>query len=463
MLRVRKIRNRLIAFPMSNIVLLSLLFFFTHLIGQRAAAYDGVVLAILTVIGVFVLITVLVSYLLYRITYTALLNDAKKRIAAEYYFAESEANLARVQQLTHTGNFKYQLSSGRLRVSRELLRILGIRKKNSSRVVPLTVMRHVSPEVRQQITRKVRECVRDKKRDTLEIAVTVAGVSRRLSLIFDLGFARDKKTPHLFGTVQDVSEQVAAEQNTKQIQGALYQSAKMASLGLMSASIVHELKNPLTAVLGYAELLHTQPAGTGAHAKITEKLLHAAGRMKAVVDHLRTYCREDKEEDWVPIQPNGAIMGALQFLQHLAKREDISYELTLQADLPVIRGSAILLESVFQNLVVNSIDAYAELQQRAERMIKVTSLLQGGKVVIIYEDNAGGMSKEVVDKIFETFFTTKPAGKGTGLGMAITQNIIKEHGGTIKVESESGSGTRFTITLPPYAKEKIKPVATRAA
>jgi signal transduction histidine kinase len=239
-----------------------------------------------------------------------------------------------------------------------------------------------------------------------------------------------------------------AEQNHKQIQYALYQSSKMASLGLMSASIVHELKNPLTAVIGYAEILQSRQKSGVDNGVVADKMLGAAQRMRSVIDHLRSYCREDKDSDWDKLDPNGPVMSALNFLLHVAKREEVTYDLALESNLPSIKGNGSMLESVFQNLVTNSMDAFSEGKREGQRKISVRSYLENDQIVIVYEDNAGGMSDEVRAKIFEAFFTTKPVGKGTGLGMSITRDIIKEHGGTITVASEINKGTRFEIRLP---------------
>ena len=415
---------------------------------------EGAHLSIMVILGIFVVLGSMLSYLLYRLAYAALMGDVKKRIAAEYYYAESEANLARAQELTHIGNWKYDTVSGKFKVSRELLKIFALEQKAGSKVYPLTVLRRIPPKHRGPLIEKLRSCTRENKRDSLEIQIDIAGgAGRYLSVIFDHGSHRGSKSTHLFGTVQDITGRIVADQNNKQIQYALYQSSKMASLGLMSASIVHELKNPLTAVMGYAELLHS-PQQKGLDTKVVaEKMIVAAGRMRAVVDHLRSYSREEKDTDWQRIDPNGPIRSALQFLLHLAKREDISYELALAEDLPCIKGNGSMLESVFQNLVTNSMDAFVDGKKGYDRVISVKSRLDGEQILIVYEDNAGGMSAEVAAKVFETFFTTKPAGKGTGLGMAITLDIIKEHGGTITVHSELNKGTRFEISLPVHRQE----------
>ena len=406
-------------------------------------------LSIMVTMGIFIIVGSMLSFLLYRLAYAALMGDVKKRITAEYYYAESEANLARAQELTHIGNWKYDPSNGKLKVSRELLKILDIQQKNGTRIYPLTLMRRVAAEERQHLAGKIRECLKERKNDSLEIQIEIGGTTaRHLLVIFDHGMSRENKSIHLFGTVQDITGRIVAEQNHKQIQYALYQSSKMASLGLMSASIVHELKNPLTAVIGYAEILQSRQKTGVDNGVVADKMLGAAQRMRSVIDHLRSYCREDKDSDWEKLDPNGPVMSALNFLHHLAKREDVAYDLALGTDLPSINGNGSMLESVFQNLVTNSIDAFSEGKGGSKKVISVRSCLEDDQIVIVYEDNAGGMNDAVRTKIFEAFFTTKPVGKGTGLGMSITRDIIKEHGGTINVASEIDKGTRFEIRLP---------------
>ena len=245
-----------------------------------------------------------------------------------------------------------------------------------------------------------------------------------------------------------IIERKQALNDKDQMQSQLIQSAKLASIGTLASGVAHELNNPLTAVMGYSQLLKI---GKDEPAKIeerAEKINRASWRMKKIIDHLRTFARESKNEDWKKFPISKPINYALEFLRTQLEFRGISIKIIFSDSMDQIWGDMNKLESVFQNLLVNSRDSFEELGEGRKKQITISTSCEGETLKVIYSDNALGIPEEAKSNIFDPFFTTKETGKGTGLGLSISKNIVEEHKGSILVESDYGKGTKFTLTFP---------------
>ncbi len=243
-------------------------------------------------------------------------------------------------------------------------------------------------------------------------------------------------------------------------QSKLMQSDKLATIGLLTAGIVHEINNPIFAVKLAFSLLDThlaklrklaenwnvaEAAELAAILKSTQEFVEQGNRcvdtMGKIVSDIRMFSRSDKgvmNEENV----NNIIDSVIGIVWNSVKNK-----VTIRkeyGDLPKIRCNAQQLSQVFLNLIVNASQAIGdkpgEITLRTEK--------SGDKVRVFVSDTGSGMPKEVMEKIFEAFFTTKDAEQGTGLGLSITHDIVKKHNGAITVESEVGKGTTFTVSLP---------------
>lgn len=238
------------------------------------------------------------------------------------------------------------------------------------------------------------------------------------------------------------------------LQSQLIQSSKLAALGTMSAGMAHELKNPLTIVRGKAQfILHQIEEGKKPEHEFLMKnmndIVTSADRMTIIIDHLKDFSREPNEKDWKHLDIKQVIDDSLLLLKKELEKKNIAITLEIEDDLPALWGDQNKLISVFQNLVANAADAFEDINDSREKFVKISaSLINGTQINIIVEDNGSGMEKDVLENIFNPFFTTKPIGKGTGLGLSILYGIIEEHNGTVDVNSEPGKGTVFEINFP---------------
>ncbi|HLG19712.1 MAG TPA: ATP-binding protein [Bdellovibrionota bacterium] len=225
----------------------------------------------------------------------------------------------------------------------------------------------------------------------------------------------------------------------------LIQSEKMSAFGQMSAGIAHEVKNPLAGILGYAQLAKkkaTPESGMDKYLDIIEK---ETKRCKDIVENLMRFARQEKTE-FLDFDVNQAVRDSVALVDHQVTISGIKIERNFCPDgtIAPVFGNANQIQQVLTNLMLNAQQAMKE----AGTLTVSTRKGENGWAEILVADTGMGIPKENLEKIFEPFFTTKPAGQGTGLGLAVTFGIIRSHNGEIKVGSEVGKGTTFTVRLP---------------
>lgn len=237
-----------------------------------------------------------------------------------------------------------------------------------------------------------------------------------------------------------------------QLETQLFHANKLVVLGTLSASLAHELNNPLASILLDAEYLRDatcpggQPLDQGMLRAASESLVAGAGRMKKVLEHLLLYSRKDSSFSRSTLSVRNLIEDSLLFTGKRLQNQSIQIETGIEENL-FLSGNRTQLESVIHNLLSNSGDAFESIR-KSDRLISIRAHRETeGGISIYFSDNAGGIPESVQPRIFEPFFTTKGEAEGTGLGLAISKRIITEHGGTITCESKQGK-THFHIRLP---------------
>jgi PAS domain S-box-containing protein len=243
-----------------------------------------------------------------------------------------------------------------------------------------------------------------------------------------------------------------AYESLRETQEQLLQSEKMAAVGQLISGVAHELNNPLTAILGYSQLLKNEQGIAGRSADYLEKLHKQAYRTHHIVENLLSFSRQHKPERG-PVQINRAIEETLALREYDLKVNQVRVHLQLDPDLPETSGDFHQLQQVFLNILNNAVDAVMEGENDGEIWVRTTRA--DGKVVIEFRDNGPGVKDP--HRVFDPFYTTKPVGKGTGLGLSICYGIVKEHSGEIGVHDAPGGGATFTVTLPlvPYHAETV--------
>ncbi len=234
-----------------------------------------------------------------------------------------------------------------------------------------------------------------------------------------------------------------AYENLRRTQEQLLHSEKLAAVGQLISGVAHELNNPLTAILGYSQLLTSSGQMGPQGMEYADKLYKQAQRTHRIVQNLLSFGRQHKPER-VPVQINQALEETLALRDYDLRMHNIRIHLDLAENLPVISADPHQLQQVFLNMVNNAVDAI--LEHSTEGDLWVRTGLDGDRFSIEFTDSGPGVQD--ASRVFDPFYTTKPVGKGTGLGLSICYGIITEHGGIIRVRNIPARGASFTIELP---------------
>ncbi len=282
-------------------------------------------------------------------------------------------------------------------------------------------------------------------RDTAE-AVGRGDFSRKIGRVAndecgDLAEAFDRMTANLQASRAELEKAV---ETLKATQTQLIQSEKLSAVGQFVAGVAHELNNPLTAVIGFSDLL-AQTATDDRIRLHLERIAKNAHRCHKIVQNLLGFARQSPPERTL-VAIAGAIDEVLDIMTYEFRTGNIEIVRDFPADLPLIQADRHQLQQVFVNILSNGRQAIQAF--RPDGRIVIRTRAAGGTVRIEFIDNGPGVDPKNLSRLFDPFFTTKPVGKGTGLGLSLCYGIVREHGGTITALSEPGQGATFAIELP---------------
>ena len=233
----------------------------------------------------------------------------------------------------------------------------------------------------------------------------------------------------------------------------LIQTEKMSSIGVLATGIAHEINNPLTSVAGYAEALlrrfRDEPLlgkdiRLDDFPKYLEVIVREAYHCKGIIGSLLNFGRKS-DGQLATVNLNRLLLEILELIRHQPTYGDTGIVVDLNEDIPTILGDPSGLRQVFMNLLINACHAIKD-----GGLVKLsTSYSEKDRAILIQVRDTGcGIAHDVIDRIWDPFFTTKEVGKGVGLGLALSYNIVKRHGGEISVKSAVGEGSQFTVRLP---------------
>ncbi len=252
-----------------------------------------------------------------------------------------------------------------------------------------------------------------------------------------------------YGIHIDVEEQRRAQQSLMSAQDNLARFSRILSMAEMAASIAHELNQPLTAVVTHAyacrEWLNSNPANVERASLTAEKIVQESTRASAVVKRVRALFRKDKEgliREATDV--NMLIRDLARLLREEAIRRGVSIRLDLGGNLPKSNIDPVQVQQVLLNLATNGMDAMMESQGQKE--LSIESRRNGeSEILVTVADTGGGVAADIMDKVFDPFFSTKP--QGTGMGLALCRTIIEEHDGHLWVSNVASGGAKFQFTL----------------
>jgi two-component system NtrC family sensor kinase len=238
-------------------------------------------------------------------------------------------------------------------------------------------------------------------------------------------------------------------QELRDTQGRLIQTARLSAMGELAAAVAHQVNNPLTTIVLDAELLLLSESTDSKRYEVLTAIVRAGKRAASVVRRLLTTARApDSESKTLPVDVVETVRDVIALVKSHIERDPVklSEKLPGQA-LPPVMAVPGQLDDVWLNLLLNAHDAL-QGQEGAKMGIEVSLEPDGNNIDVVVWDNGPGIPADIIDEVFKPFFTTKPIGEGTGLGLHICRQVIDRVGGSITVNSPPGEGTRFLVRLP---------------
>ena len=231
----------------------------------------------------------------------------------------------------------------------------------------------------------------------------------------------------------DITDRAELEQR-------LVQADKLSSIGLLAAGVAHEVNTPLAVISTYAQMLAKQVADDSQKSLLLDKIARQTFRASEIVNSLLNFSRTSTTS-FGEVKVNRVIQETLSLLEHQLQKSGIQVKTSLAQEMPAVHGNAGKLQQVFLNLFLNARDAMP-----SGGALEVSAWAEGNSVRVEVADTGPGIAAEDCERIFAPFFTTKTS--GTGLGLAVSERLVAQHGGTISIESAPGRGTRVRVRLP---------------
>jgi PAS domain S-box-containing protein len=391
-------------------------------------------------------------------------RDITDRTLAVNALKLNEARLANAQRVAHIGSWEADVDTDNLYWSEETYRIFGVEPTAENANMKL-FYNHVHPDDIRKIEIARDYAYKNKVPYMLDHRIILPDGSERIvheqaEIVYD-EFGNPQR---MVGTVQDITERMNAEKEKDKLEHQFQHVQKMESIGQLAGGVAHDLNNLLTPILGYGDMLLDGFTTDDPRKESVEQILLAGEKARDLIRQLLAFSRKQMLE-FQPIDINSTIQGFSTLLRRTI-RENISINTLLMPDLPKILGDIGQLEQVIMNLAVNAQDAMLNggnliISTKAvdidEEHASLYPGLKSGKYVLLsIIDSGQGMTSETKQHIFEPFFTTKEKGKGTGLGLATTYGIVKQHGGYIDIISELTKGTTCDIYLPVTSTKVVE-------
>jgi two-component system, NtrC family, sensor kinase len=244
-----------------------------------------------------------------------------------------------------------------------------------------------------------------------------------------------------------INSRKAALEEKERTQQQLIQAEKLAALGTLAAGIAHEVKNPLAIIIQGVDYVKTSVDSDVHMSDVVERIKKSAFRADSIIKGLLSFTRQMPiQTEQVEIAP--IIEETVSFIDHQLKSKHIKLFKQFSPDLPKVTVDINQIKQVFLNLLLNSIDAIKERGTITISAEKVESAPGESLLQITLADTGCGISKDIIEKVFDPFYTTKDSSINAGLGLSIAKGIIDKHHGTIRIQSESGAGTNVIVALP---------------
>ncbi|MEH2513537.1 PAS domain S-box-containing protein [Nitrobacteraceae bacterium AZCC 1564] len=387
-------------------------------------------------------------------------NDITERKHAEDALRRSDAYLAEAQKLSLTGSFGWKVSSGELYWSEESFRILGYDRTTKPSLELLIQRTHPTDiaRVRQLMDRA--SC--DGNDWEIEHQLLLPNGAVKSVHVVARAVRDESGKVEFVGAIMDVSEAKRAEQKLRQAEAELAHITRITTLGELTASIAHEVNQPITGVVTNAAAalrwLGAEPPNLDEVREMLGRIVKDGGRAGDVIHRIRALIKKAPPR-MAPLDINETVRDVVALTRSELLKHNVSLQTELAANLPLIEGDRIQLQQVILNLILNAVEAMSDVNE-GTREVQISTAREGlSSVRVTVRDFGPGLDPQSADHLFEAFYTTKP--DGLGMGLPICRSIIEAHGGRLWVSANTPRGAVFQFTLAPegndaFAAEEFK-------
>ena len=378
------------------------------------------------------------------VVFVVLFTGAQRSTAES--LRRSEAYLDEAQRLSHTGSFSWTVANGEVRWSDETYQILEVDRSVKPTIA--LMLERVHPEDRELVQREFdRLCAAEQQCDFEHRLLTPSGALKYVH-IRGRRFRQDSRGEEVVGALMDISAAKEAQEALDKAQMELAHVTRVTTLGEMSATIAHEVTQPLAAIVtnGQAGLqwLNRDSPEIEEAVEAIKHMIADADRTSLVIRRIREMSKKSDPE-MVRLDINAVIDEAVNLVKREAMHKRATLLLELATGLPPVRGDRIQPQQVIINLVNNGVDAMAQITDRPRELFVRTRPHNSNHVLVVVQDVGIGIAPEDSDRLFTAFYTTKPG--GLGMGLSICRSIIQAHGGHVWALPNDGPGTTFQFTL----------------
>jgi PAS domain S-box-containing protein len=376
-----------------------------------------------------------------------LLTDIDERKHAEEKLRHSEALLAESQRLSKTGSFMWRVATNEITWSEQLYDIFEFDEGT-----PLTfekVYSRVHPDDIQPLQEAVEGARRDGSNIDREHRLLMPNHSvKYLNIVAHAARDKDGLLEYI-GAVQDVTRRRMSEEAVNKARSDLAHMSRVTSLGAMTASIAHEVRQPLSGIITNAStclrMLATDPPNVDGARETAQRTIRDGNRMSEVITRLRALFSK-KEPTAESVNLNEAVLEVIALSIVELQKNRVMLRPELADNLPLVTGDRVQLQQVILNLLRNGSDAMSTVEDRPRLLVIRTERGEGDRVRLTVQDAGVGFDPQAVDQLFDPFFTTK--GDGMGIGLSVSRSIIESHHGRMWATLNDGPGAAFSFSIP---------------